>query len=144
MDRKQLRGLQKLCTVIGIGLLVAAFAVKSTDKDAAYFVFPLLALVILDSWISSRITKLNKAETDRRPIIREQAVVETCSILHKYFCYGGKGTVHSDTRWIVAFQTRKHGRVTLSVPRDVYLIAAEGAHGSLDYQCSRFLRFRAE
>lgn len=144
MDRKQLRGLQKLCTVIGIGLLVAAFAVNSTDKAAAYFVFPLLALVILDSWISSRITKLNKAETDRRPIIREQAVVESRSIRHKYFCYGGKGTVRSDTRWIVAFQTRKHGRVTLSVPRDVYLIAAEGAYGSLDYQSSRFLRFRAE
>lgn len=144
MDRKQLRRLQKLCTVISIGLLIAAFAVKSTDKDAACFVLPLLALVILDGWISSRITKQNKAETARRPIIREQAVVESCSIRHKYFCYGSKGIMHSDTHWIVAFQTRKHGRVTLSVPRDVYLIVAEGVHGSLDYQGSRFLRFHAE
>lgn len=103
--------------MIGIGLLVAAVAVRSSAKDAAYFVFPLLALVILDGWISCRTIKLNKAENGRRPIIREQDVVESRNIRHKYFRYGGKGTLHSDTHWIVVFQTRKHGRVTLNVPR---------------------------
>lgn len=143
MNRKQLRQLQRLSTSIGIALLLVALLLPSDSKYAPCFLFPLLAIVILDGWISVRTSKLTKTEIDQQPVIWEHAVVENRRIRHRYFPAGRAG-IRSDTHWYMTFQTRKHGLVTLSVPSDVYWSAAEGARGTLQYQGSRFLYFRAE